>query len=1206
MSDIPRIKRNIDKMLGQGAPEADIDAYLSGEGVSAAELRAYKGDPNKVVERGNILPLGTYEDGTTRMAWPKPLAPVADYFRSGIYGTPLPDVNELGESMAGLVSPGSLSRPAVSGKVSSLSFLRDGPPGGLRRGVQQATSEAAAANVDVAPALVSENALMRWAVPHLVDSPVGGPLADQATRAVKSVDNQLNRLLATDGARPTAAESGQMVQEVLRGNLTRESMPDVRSLPPERLQDLSGVAPGPAYNPRPPQVEPRRTQVEPVTPDSYLAEVGGRVKPVEPRRAEVMPQYRTVAIDEIMPPPEIRSREMMMANELRRIEDAHAALMKEWGPQVDSLKRVKGVWSAGRDFDNQWLGSPVIGAQRDRANQMHDQISELALQHQRISSELETLRAGWEQQRPKLHAEAQARANTQAEIEAAKRSAIQQRDFSAEAARETERLRQAAIEAERPRAQAEAERLTQQRRDQLAAIDRRETERLQAEADAKFNAELAARKGDTTPFQLGRSAESYPTEFAAAYEQVARNAPKGSTPALGRKNDPEQTSVGRLIDEFGAELRRAGKLAGYKGGPFADDGRIKPELVRELKSRLGTDVAKTLLYHSEVRATGHFTSGVRGLHDFRTEVGRAIREIKKSKYSPSPRGEDEALLARLYKALDEDITAFASRAGEEGQAFLRQRGEIDRAYEQYINEMRRPLSRIYGDKVSPEQAIQKLADAARVEGGDIKLLRAAYRVVNDKGDPLRLTKSILTQASNGEGLQGFLVGYRSLSPEAKSLLFSSSEGREFRASIDRLAGIAQRLEPYMSAVDRNGAINLRELTRGKNMLFGAGLYFNFATTIGLAAGGLALSHALASKRFAKWLSAVPGTARNGVETSAFRQHMARLGAIAAQDQAIAPQIMWAINSVLDETVGVKPAVAGTREAFESGDFSRNPGRAGPMYPADLEESSPALKERVSAVDAAIKAGRSMQVEYGGDKRQFTPMEFIQSAKGDVSVVGKTEDGDWRTYRLDRMNISRSVPPGIMKLGGPKRGVELEQTFDPNDNGIVVGNQFPPDPGGVRSNIFDQNYDPTFERSPGGDRYVGPPASGPRGMPPRRFSDPSQEFYGQTGGAPSFDYNDVHAAWEAVRSAADKRWPGMFPGFGEDKQADEKMAVERDAARQRRIDRGPGTLDVLIHALAAGVPQQQIDLVARDMRVFGEWRRYLMQNGPQARAKEPAQ
>jgi len=40
MTDIPKVKRNIERMLSAGAPESDIDAYLATEGVKPEDLRA--------------------------------------------------------------------------------------------------------------------------------------------------------------------------------------------------------------------------------------------------------------------------------------------------------------------------------------------------------------------------------------------------------------------------------------------------------------------------------------------------------------------------------------------------------------------------------------------------------------------------------------------------------------------------------------------------------------------------------------------------------------------------------------------------------------------------------------------------------------------------------------------------------------------------------------------------------------------------------------------------------------------------------------------------------------------------------------------------------------------------------------------------------------------------------------------------------------
>lgn len=59
MADFDRIKRNVQKMIDQGAPETDIDAYLNSEGTTPRELR---GEPSKAYT-GKILPFSVDEEG---------------------------------------------------------------------------------------------------------------------------------------------------------------------------------------------------------------------------------------------------------------------------------------------------------------------------------------------------------------------------------------------------------------------------------------------------------------------------------------------------------------------------------------------------------------------------------------------------------------------------------------------------------------------------------------------------------------------------------------------------------------------------------------------------------------------------------------------------------------------------------------------------------------------------------------------------------------------------------------------------------------------------------------------------------------------------------------------------------------------------------------------------------------------------------------
>ena len=51
MADIAKVKRNIQKMIDQGAPESDIDAYVASEGTTPEELQA-KPQTDKVAPYG--------------------------------------------------------------------------------------------------------------------------------------------------------------------------------------------------------------------------------------------------------------------------------------------------------------------------------------------------------------------------------------------------------------------------------------------------------------------------------------------------------------------------------------------------------------------------------------------------------------------------------------------------------------------------------------------------------------------------------------------------------------------------------------------------------------------------------------------------------------------------------------------------------------------------------------------------------------------------------------------------------------------------------------------------------------------------------------------------------------------------------------------------------------------------------------------------
>lgn len=52
--DIAKVKRNIQRMIDQGAPETDIDAYLASEGTTPEELRIADEKPPSTLSKGAV------------------------------------------------------------------------------------------------------------------------------------------------------------------------------------------------------------------------------------------------------------------------------------------------------------------------------------------------------------------------------------------------------------------------------------------------------------------------------------------------------------------------------------------------------------------------------------------------------------------------------------------------------------------------------------------------------------------------------------------------------------------------------------------------------------------------------------------------------------------------------------------------------------------------------------------------------------------------------------------------------------------------------------------------------------------------------------------------------------------------------------------------------------------------------------------------
>lgn len=144
MADVDKIKRNIGRMIDAGAPESDIDAYLSSEGVTIDQLKAPKYDEAAAKDR-------MYEGRARAMRAKSPtMTGVRDTVTRFVEGTPIGSFFD--EAMAGVSSvlPKSLGgmpysdakglldaerriRDAESTKLATLPLVGDVTAGGVNK-----------------------------------------------------------------------------------------------------------------------------------------------------------------------------------------------------------------------------------------------------------------------------------------------------------------------------------------------------------------------------------------------------------------------------------------------------------------------------------------------------------------------------------------------------------------------------------------------------------------------------------------------------------------------------------------------------------------------------------------------------------------------------------------------------------------------------------------------------------------------------------------------------------------------------------------------------------------------------------------------------------------------------------------------------------------------------------------------------------------
>ena len=285
MADIAKAKRNVEKMIGMGAPETDIDAYLASEGLSAEMLRSapvaepmqnYAPEPK---QRAESIP-GRMVQGATEglvgiqqnmLAGSQRTSPVIRTIEGEMNYEPLGELVDM-EGYAGykdasgafrVVNPNSdvvLRDPASGkqmvfarnpemneGRIASLGrvmapgFLTS-PPTRLPGGAPKVAPPPPAPNIlddfaksGVDPSLAATGGkFTRSTARNLEETMVGGPLARRSETQLAQAANRADDIASSYGAAKTPEQAGRTLKEAAARFQKSEDFGDVAATLPSR------------------------------------------------------------------------------------------------------------------------------------------------------------------------------------------------------------------------------------------------------------------------------------------------------------------------------------------------------------------------------------------------------------------------------------------------------------------------------------------------------------------------------------------------------------------------------------------------------------------------------------------------------------------------------------------------------------------------------------------------------------------------------------------------------------------------------------------------------------------------------------------------------------------------------------------------------------------------------------------------------------
>jgi len=402
--------------------------------------------------------------------------------------------------------------------------------------------------------------------------------------------------------------------------------------------------------------------------------------------------------------------------------------------------------------------------------------------------------------------------------------------------------------------------------------------------------------------QIGDRVDSLGAGGTAMQDNVAGNLIEG---ASRRFIDRSGKAVGRMYD------RAVQQSQGVAINPANASGSVDNAIAR-LSQTPETNRAE-IAYLEGLKSDLSRPLGVEALRDLRTTLRKRISK------GELVFGQNEARVLGIMDDLSTDIEAGLRQAGRGRAADLFRRA--DDLYRQRADFIENGIQKLIGRRnagLSPERIAANFRAMASPKGDEANFARVLQTMTPDeRADVTATFAEALGKNNNGEfTVDQFITQAEKMPAAARRHLFGD-EGAE---SISNLVALSKAWKAVPRNTSRTGVSNdyrSEYKTWLLNLILGGGagvLTSSGMTGVGAAATGIAVksgrdiltARALMSPKITRWIRQTPRTA----DPRAIDTHFRRLGAIAAQEPALAGEIQAIQQRIMDVARGSLNPAAG--------------------------------------------------------------------------------------------------------------------------------------------------------------------------------------------------------------------------------------------------------------------------------------------------------